>query len=228
MFRFASTIALLLATTLGGQTVTPRRVIRAYGEATVAVRPDVAHVSVGVLTQAATASEAATRNAEQAAAVIAAVRSLLGNNAEVRTVSYTLGPVYSYPSGGQPQLTGFSANNVVEATVSDLALIGRVVDTAIQAGANRVERLQMGLKDDDSVRAQALRQAGQRARVKAEAIAVGLGVKTGAVLAAYEGVQPVPVAANRATAELAATSTPVEPGTVDVRASVTLELEAVQ
>ena len=219
---------LLLSTGAVAQTVPARRgIIRASGEASVSVRPDVARVALGVLTQDRTATDAATKNTEQAAAVIAALRSLLGAAAEIRTISYTLGPMYNYPPGGQPQLTGFSANNVVEAVVSDLALIGRVIDAAIQAGANRVDSLRMGLKEDDAVRAQALRLAGQKARAKAEAIAAGLGVRLGPVVSAVEGYQVQPVS-NVDRGAAVAVTTPVEPGTLDVRAAVTLELEVVQ
>jgi uncharacterized protein YggE len=228
--RIAAVAALMLATTAVAQTVPGRRgFIRAYGEGSVAVRPDVARLAVGVTTQDRTASDAATKNAEQAAAVIAALRALLGATADIRTVSYTLGPVYQYPPGGQAQLVGFSANNIVEAAVTDLALIGRVIDAAIQAGANRVESLRMGLKDEDPTRAQALRLAGQRARAKAEAIAGGAGVRLGAVVSAEEGYQVRPVSpTDRGGIAAAATTTPVEPGNLDVRATVTLEFEIAQ
>jgi uncharacterized protein YggE len=93
MKRSAAVLALtILASAASAQSVTPRRVIRAVGEATVSTRPDVARVAIGVTTQAATASEAASRNAEQAAAVIAALRNVLGATADIRTISYTLGP----------------------------------------------------------------------------------------------------------------------------------------
>lgn len=226
--RIGAVAALLLATTAVAQTLPPRRAfVRAYGEASVSVRPDVARVSVGVLTQDRTASDAATKNAEQAAAVIAALRALLGPTAEIRTVSYTLGPVYHYPPGGQAQLTGFNANNIVEAVIGDLSLIGRVIDAAIQAGANRVESLRLGLKDEDPVRAQALRLAGQKARAKAEAIAGGAGVRLGPVISAEEGYQVRPVGTTERVGVAAAT-TPVEPGLLDVRATVTLEFEIAQ
>jgi uncharacterized protein len=228
--RLAAAAALLLAFSAGAQVMPARRGhVRAFGEASVSVRPDVARIAVGVTTQDRTAADAATKNAEQSAAVIAALRALLGATAEIRTVSYTLGPVYQYPPGGQPQLTGFSANNIVEATVADLGLIGRVIDAAIQAGANRVESLRMGLKDEDPVRAQALRLAGQKARAKAEAIASGAGVRLGSVLSAEEGLQVRPLAnTERAGGAAAAVATPVEPGTMEVRATVTLEYELAQ
>ena len=232
MKRAAAVLAIsLFAWSASAQTTTSgRRVVRAIGEASVSARPDEARVAAGVTTQSPTASEAASRNAEQTAAVIAALRGALGPNAELRTINYTLGPTYVYPpGGGQPQLTGFTANNIVEVVLSDLSIIGRVIDTAISAGANRIESLRMSLKDEDTVRLQALRQAGQKARQKAEAIATGLGIRLGAVVSAQEGVyaQPLNYPMERAAAATA-TTTPVQPGTVDVHATVTLDLEVVQ
>ena len=224
----AIAISLMAMSAVGQTTVAPRRVVRAFGESSVSARPDVARIAAGVTTQAPTASEAASRNAEQSAAVIAALRSALGPNADIRTINYSLGPTYVYPpGGGQPQLTGFTANNIVEAVISDLSVIGRVIDTAISAGANRIESLRMGLKDEDTPRLQALRQAAQKARQKAEAIATGLNVRLGNVAGAQEGysVTPLNVPAERMAT---ATTTPVEPGTVDVRATVTLDLEVLQ
>jgi uncharacterized protein len=220
-------VTLLLGVSLAAQQTTTRRgVVRATGEATVSVRPDVARVSVGVTTQAATANEAAGRNADQVAAVIAALRTVLGQNSEIRTISYTLGPNYQYPpAGGQPTLTGFTATNVVEAVIADLSIIGRVIDTAISAGANRVESLRLGLKDEEPVRIQALRLAGQKARLKAESIAQGVGVRVGPVVSAAEGYSVIPIPTDRAAGATAAT-TPVVTGTLDVHASVTLEVEA--
>lgn len=209
------------------QTASGRGVVRAFGEATVSVRPDVAKVTVGVTTQATTANEASARNADQVAAVIAALRSVLGQSADIKTISYTLGPDYQYPSGGgQPRLTGFTANNLVEAVITDLSIIGRVIDTAIAAGANRVESLRLGLKDEDPVRLQALRLAGQKARLKTEAIAQGAGVHVGAVVSVAEGTTVIPIAADRAGGTAASTTTPVVPGTLDIQATVTLEVEA--
>ena len=220
--------AALIALPLAAQTVPTRRVVRAIGTASVSARPDMAKVALGVTTEGATASDAAGRNADLAAAVIAALRNALGANAEIHTVSYTLGPVYNYPPGGQPTLRGFQAQNIVEAIITDLSIIGRVIDAAIAAGANNVQSLRLGLKDEEPTRAQALRLAGQRARAKAQAIAEGVQVRTGAVLSAEEGVASIypPMPVDRGVAGATAATTPVESGTLTIQATVTLELEA--
>jgi uncharacterized protein len=229
VFRQILIAASLAALPLVAQTTTqPRNHVRAIGEASVSVRPDMARVSLGVTTEATTAADAAARNADLAAAVIAALRNLLGPNAEIRTISYTLSPVYTYPpGGGQPTLRGFQASNIVEAVIGDLSIIGRVIDAAISAGANRVDSLRLGIKDEDPVKAQALRLAGQKARAKAEAIAQGVNVRLGNVLAAEESYVTVYPPAGRIDAGATPTAaTPVETGTLEIRATVTLDIEA--
>lgn len=225
--RFIATTLLFVLPSLA-QTTSGRGYVRAIADAAVSLRPETAKVAVGVVTHAPTATEAASRNADQAAAVISALRRILGTSAEIRTAGYSLGPVYSYPSGGTPQLTGFSASNIVEATIMDLAAIGRVIDTAIEAGANRVEYVRLSIQDEEPVRAQALRLAAQKARLKAEAIAQGLNIRLGGVVSAVEGVQSRTLPPAGYAEQSAATSTPVEPGTLEIRATVTIELEAVQ
>ncbi len=220
-FLSALTAGVLLL--VPGMTAQTRPYVRATGTATVALRPDLARLAAGVVTQATTAQEAAAQNATQVTAVLNAMRQLLGPAAEIRTISYSLNPNYRSQPGGQPVLVGYTASNTVEAATDDLAIIGRLIDTCIQAGATNVGSLRFGLKDDQPARGQALRQAAVQARVQADAIVSGLGLKTGAVLVAAEGVA-VRVSSLDERA-LAAPATPVETGLVQVTGTVTLELE---
>jgi len=175
----------LLSVTAQAQTPPRRAVVVAAGQGTVSVQPDEAKVQFSVVTQAVTASDAASQNATQVTAVLAALRSVLGPSANLRTLSYSLNPNYS--NGNQPILIGYTATNTVQVTLSDLSLIGKVIDTGIQAGANRVQRLQFDLKDDQPTRAQALKLATVQAKAHADAMASGLGLKTGAAISIQEG-----------------------------------------
>src|SRR5258708_2266013 len=215
----------LLSVTAQAQTPPRRAVVVAAGQGTVSVQPDEAKVQFSVVTQAPTASDAASQNATQVTAVLAALRSVLGPSANLKTLSYSLNPNYS--NGNQPILIGYTATNTVQVTLSDLSLIGKVIDTGIQAGANRVQGLQFDLKDDQPTRAQALKLATVQAKAHADAMASGLGLKTGAAISIQEGfatsVPPVRLGAAAPTA-----TTPVETGTVEVTATVTLEVELTQ
>ena len=211
------------------QTVTPQRGhIRAFGEASIAVKPDLAKVAIAVTTQAGTAQAASTENATKSTAVFAALEQAVGRNGEIRTISFTVAPTYTYPREGNPVLTGFIVTNMVEVTVSDLNLTGRVIDTAISAGATRVDSLRLLLKDEEPTRAQVLRLAGQKARARAEAIAAGLNVRVGQLMSAEEGGATFGVSPELRTGAPAAITTPIETGTLEVRAQMTVQYETLQ
>ena len=215
---------LLVSALAGSAQVESRRVIRATGEATVPARPELAKFTAGVVTQAATAQEAANQNASLVEAMLAQLRTLLGAGADLRTVSYSLTAVYRSPSpGAAPVLTGYQASNNVEVSVADLSLVGRAIDTATQAGANNIGSLRFTVKDEQPLQTQALTQAARQARSQAEAIAAGLNVRLGGVISASEGgVSVVPTDRSLAGAS---STTPVEPGLVQIRASVSAEFE---
>jgi uncharacterized protein YggE len=210
----------------------PLSSIRVSGDARVSARPDRVQIDLGVQTVAVQSQAAAAGNARALDAVLAAVRSAAGPTGQLRTVSYSLSPNYQYhPNGGEPTITGYTAVNVVEVTLDDLGRMGDVIDAATRAGANRVQGIQFTLRDQDAVRAEALRQAAQRARAEAEVLAGALNLKIVRVLTVEEtSPQIVPVrmfkAAARAMAGGAAEApTPVESGTLDVSAQVVLLVE---
>src|SRR5262249_20726172 len=129
--------------------------VHAVGEATVSVKPDLARVSFSVVTQAQTAQDASSQNAARVSSVLSQLQLLLGPNADIQTVSYSLSPNYTYPPGGGiPNLVGYTASNTIRVTTSDLANTGKIIDTGIQAGANQVSGLQFALKVEQPVRAQ--------------------------------------------------------------------------
>jgi len=200
--------------------------INTTGEATVAVQPDQARIELGVTTQAETSDAAVTQNAEKLTATLAAIRALQIAGAEIKTVSYTLQPSYRYPrEGGEPELTGYTATNFVRITINDLTKVGTVIDAGTKAGANRVQSLQFTLQDDRPVKAQALREAAQQAREKSNALAGALGLEVVRILNVTEsGPTMIPVR-DMAYARAEMASTPIEPGTIEIKATVTLTVE---
>jgi uncharacterized protein len=205
--------------------------IRVTGDARVSAQPDRVQIDLGVQTQAPLSQDAASANARALEAALAAVRKAAGPGAQLKTVSYSLTPNYQYHTGGgEPTITGYTALNVVQVTLDDLARSGAVLDAATRAGANRVQGIQWTLRDQDAVRAEALREAATRARAEAQVLAGALDLRIVRVLTVEESSpQIVPVrthvAMARAAAGAAEAPTPVEAGTLDVSASVTLTVE---
>ena len=161
--------------------------ITVNGEATIAAEPDQAQIDIGVTTQARNAPDASRENAERLARVLAEVKKLLGKGDEVKTSGYGLNPQYRYPQGGKPEIVGYTANNIVRIKTAKLDEVGKLIDAAMQAGANNINRLLFTLKDEEAARLDALRQASAKAKVKAEAIAASLGLKVLRIAAVTEG-----------------------------------------
>ena len=188
------------------------------------VTPDQVKVDASIVTQGVSAQDAASQNATQVAAVTAALSKALGPGADIKTINYFVGPVYKTPAGGGPAtIAGYTASMTVEVTLGTISMTGLVIDTAAQAGATSIGSLQFSLKDPDPSRLQALRLATMQAKSHADAIAGGLGRTVGAVISLQEGsavgVQPLAGVAAPTTA------TSVQPGLIEVQASVVLEAE---
>ena len=222
---------LLLGSTAGAQQSTDRPripTITVSGDATVSAEPDQAEIDIGVVTQARTAPDATKQNAERVARVLAEIKKQLGKGDEVKTSGYSLAPNYRYPQGGKPEIVGYTASNTLRIKTTNLSLVGRLIDSAMQAGANNVNRLVFTLKDELAAQLGALKMASAKARAKADAVAAALGLKIVRIISVNEGermVQPIYRQAMAARAEAASAPTPVEPGTVEVRSTVSMTVE---
>src|SRR5574341_991416 len=232
-FLFIASAFLLLTSAAHSQPAPERPrlpSITVNGEATISAEPDQAQIDIGVTTQARTAPEASKENAERLSRVLAEVKKLLGRRDEVKTSGYALTPNYRYPQGGKPEIAGYTANNIIRIKTAALDQVGRLIDAAMQAGANNINRLVFTLKDEEGARLEALRQASAKAKAKAEAIAASLGLKVVRISSVNEGersFQPIyrQAFAARSEAIAAPAPTPVESGTVDVRSTVSLTAE---
>ena len=204
--------------------------VRATGSGSVFVRPDQVKIDIGVVTQSSTADAAASRNAAQLKTVLDQLHAAIGSKGDIRTISYSLNPVYQYPkNGGKPSIEGYTAANTVEITSSDLVNIGKLIDSAAGGGANEIRNLQFSIKDERPARSQALREAALEARSNAEAMATALGLKLGRVLLLEQSTaQPVRPMMMANTVRVAGAPTPIESEPIEVRASVSLTVAVEQ
>src|SRR5262249_29009177 len=154
-------------------------------------------------------------------AVITAVKTVLGSSGTVQTLYYSISPRYAANSS---TINGYTTNNTLRIITNDLSIIGRLIDAANGAGANTVGGLSFGLQDHDPSVQQALTAATKQAMAHASAIAAGLGGKAGPVVSAQEGASYTPIVTSGGGATMAAT-TPVQTGTVNVYATVTLVVQ---
>ena len=185
------------------------------GHGVVTVVPDEASVSAGVHTQAASAASALAQNAQLMSSVVAALKAAGGSDLQTQQVSL-------YPqTNDQNQVTAYVADNSVSAKTK-IARAGALIDAAVAAGANTVNGPTLDVSDRDARYRDALGKAVVDARAKAAALARAGGFGVGQVSSVTEQAAsgaPVPV---YEAAAAKSNATPIEPGTQDVTADVTV------
>jgi uncharacterized protein YggE len=198
------------------------KTIQVTGTGTVSAAPDQAILSLGVQTQASTATEATAENAAAMASVINALTAAGVSKDSIQTTSYNLNPVNSNPANQSvpPAIIGYVAINTIQVTLNDLGSVGKVLDQAISAGANQVQGITFTLSNQsmDTLQKQALQLALQDADNQAKATAATLGITIVGPISVTPGYVFQPVY-NRLNAVPAA-QTPIQPGTLQVTATV--------
>jgi uncharacterized protein YggE len=194
---FVGALSALVLTAGGLSAQTPDAVpfIQVSGSAQVFVPSDRARLNFAVVTEAATAAEAAAQNSTQMETTMAALRGTGAAGLQIESWGYDLQPRYARQTTPDqpPRIVGDQATNNVRVTVDDVSAVGTLIDAAVSAGANRVTSLQFEARNTDAARADALRQAVQNARSQAEAMAAAIGVPLGPALEVHGGAQaPMP------------------------------------
>jgi len=203
------------------------RTLRVEGTGEAKAEPDEGWVDVAVETRAPTAKAAGEENARRTQQVIAALTAAGIDRKDIDTQYYTIYPEYSPPKpDSEPRLLGYRVSNTLSVHTRELARMGDIIDRALAAGADRVDSLRFALSHEDAVRAEALRQAAERAHRQAEVLASSLGIRLGPV----QDVSTVAEGSPRSFASLSKSesSTPIQPGeqTLTARVTVVYSIEA--
>jgi uncharacterized protein len=223
-----SIIALCALPVLAAESV---RVIEVNGTGEARTTPDVANLSLQVETHAPTAEECSSKNAALAQKVVQALKSKLAGKGTVVTGDYSLNPEYGDNTPRQkPVITGYAAQNTITVETTEMSLLGSLIDGAISAGANRINYLNFGLRDDTKARQDAIASASKDAQAQAQALAASLNVKLKRVVRASTIPErgPIMPMARMATSFASGASnapTPVEASQITVSATVSLTYE---
>jgi uncharacterized protein len=203
----------------GGASEEAREGITVTGTAEVRATPDRANLSFGVQTEGATAARALAANSAAMERLIDALKQAGVEPKNLKTEHLDVSP--RYDSEKVPEARGYSASSTLSVSNQPLDRAARLADVGVGAGADTVSGPSLAVADRDAQYRRALERAFQNARAKAETLAAAAGVSLGEVTAIAEGAQydgPVWATAARA----ADAKTPIEPGSEQVAASVTV------
>jgi uncharacterized protein YggE len=238
--RTAFTLAVLLAFSLtlmplfsstqvsAADTVVSKKTITVTGNGIVNVTPDMATITLGVSSFAADANAAQKANATTMAKVIAAIKAAGVAASDIQTSSYSIYPNYTYEEKtGKQTITGYNASNTVTVTIRNLSNLGTVLDKASDAGANQAYGISFMVSKQSAYYAQALKEAVANAKTKADAIASALGTTVSSPVSISESSNYNPIYLNSSAKQIAdaAGGTPVEAGTFQIQATVSVVYE---
>jgi uncharacterized protein YggE len=194
----------------------------------VSAEPDIARISTGVVTEAATARDALTRNSDAMAKLIAGLKDNGIDAKDIQTSSFSIDPRYNNPLEGQTAvITGYRVANQVEVTARDLERLGEVMDSLVVLGANQMNGLTFDVSKAETLKDDARKEAIANALRRAKLYAAAAGAEVGEVIAIAEDAaqfQPVEVRMDRA---MKAEAVPIERGsqTLEARVTVTWSLK---
>lgn len=221
-------LVLLLAATLSSSAAESGNVSKLIiqGDGNAKAAPDMATIVLGVETRNASAAGAAAENALLMNATVDALLKAGITEKDIQTSTYSLTATPQEEpktADEKPNPPEFIATNQVTMQLNDTSGVGRVLDAAVLAGSNSIQSVSFGLRDPGPEKDRALTLAIKDARRKAEVAATAAGVKLGRLLEISEGYGFVSPAARSTIAFDVAT--PIQPGEMEVSASVTLTYE---
>ncbi|MEL7132195.1 MAG: SIMPL domain-containing protein [Pseudomonadota bacterium] len=163
------------------------------GEGQVAVAPDMAVISLGVVHVDQTAGAAMDKVSADVGALMSVLAAQGIAARDIQTSQVSVTPVRDNRADGGRRITGFEARNAVTVRVRDLGGLGGVLDQVLEAGTNTLGGLRFQLQDTGAAQAEARAAAVRDAVAKAEQLSAAAGVTLGPVLAISEGgVGPQP------------------------------------
>jgi uncharacterized protein YggE len=216
--------------------LTPRLTVR--NGATLEKPADELQLDIGVVTEATTAGEALEENTKRMERVVAALEKAGLGDDEMKTGRFQVRPQYARrprqpDPDWSPRIVGYEVTNSLRIRTGQLALAGRFIETANSAGANTIGSITFGLADPRAHRAEAIATATANAITDARGLAEAASLRLVRVLSInLDSAAAIPVTQRfgesgvmRAAVTQAGAPTPISPGDVTVKASVTIVYE---
>ena len=179
-------VAALLALALCGFALAEAPTLTAQGIGIVRFDADAASIMLGVREVSEDVATAQATVNEKLAKVVTALKEAGVNESDIQTSSISLYPQYDYDQVSSP-IVGYSAENMITVTTTEIDSVGRYIDLAFEAGANTFNDISFSALDTSAQKARALELAVENARAKAETIASATGMKLGDIVRIAEG-----------------------------------------
>ena len=200
--------------------------LRVDGEGKVTAAPDMATIVLGVESRSTKAAEAVEENARLMNQTINALREAGIIDSQMQTSRFSLTTMPQdepLTAKAEQEPPVFLATNQVTVKLDDTEGVGQVLDAAVGAGSNSIQEVRFDLKDPTPQNDEAMTLAIKDAQRKAQVAASAAGLELGRILEMTVGYGYVVEASRSYSYAMAAT--PIQPGEMEVTASVNLVYE---
>jgi uncharacterized protein YggE len=204
--------------------------ISVVGEGEVNATPDMAVLTLGVVTEDETARGALVANTEAMSEIAVALRQAGIESRDLQTSGFAIEPKFTQPRrdrGGEaeaPEIAGYYVRNTLTVRIRNIGEAGALLDQAVTLGSNYVSGLSFTVADPKPLQAEARRAAVADARTKAALLAEAAGVALGPVLKIEEREDfdpPRPMMSRSMAMEAA--PVPIEAGEIAFRIQVRMD-----
>jgi len=202
------------------------------GEAKVLAKPDQVEMTLEAVTSAADAETALRDNSRAMETLIQLLQAAGVPTQDYRTGQFSIQPQWSRPPQPAPanwvtEVVAYRVSNNLLISTRQIALAGKLLTLAQQAGVNRAGNLNFSLADPEAASLEAIAAATARAHQRALILAEAAGGKLGRLLEARveeSGHFPEPrmLMAQAASAREGVGAVPIVAGDVEVSAAVVL------
>lgn len=199
-----------------------KRTLTLSASGSVNVRPDTAHITVGVISEADNARSALDQNNGAMTEVIDALKEKDIASRDIQTTNFAVHPRYKHFKDGQPSvISGYRVVNSVRITVRDIARLGEVLDKVVSFGSNQIGGISFSVSDTEALMDQARAKAIETARKRAQLYADAAGAAIGKVLRIEEVTSETgPEPRYRALAAKSEAEVPIEAGETEISVRV--------
>ena len=184
--RKLTAVLLVLALVLGLSSAFADSKISVTGSGEVLIPADVAVVSLGVNVRRAEAPAAQAEANEVIARIREALIAAGFDEEDISTGYINLYAAYDYSSYVET-ITGYNASSTLAVKVTDMQIVGSVIDEAFRAGANTLNGISFSASDTQEARSESLKAAVEDAKAKAEVLAEASGLKIKGIEIISEG-----------------------------------------
>lgn len=203
------------------QQIIQNKCLKVSGEGTIYVSPDQANITLGAITEGKILQQAQQENAMIISNIITAMTSLGIPKEKIQTVTYQIDIMYDYKDGVQI-FRGYRVTHQLLVKTDNVEQAGKIVDTAVNQGANSVTNIEFTLAHPESYYNEALKIALHTAYVKAFTLTSQLSVHLNPVPYKIEeasqfATPPIPYAT---TLMAKAEATPIQSGQIAISATI--------